>query len=227
MTLGERIRSVRGKISQADFAAKIGVSSRTLGYYEAGKRVPDATTIMNICAEAGVEPNWLLGAAEQADRIKELQHENEDLHGQLMEKGMDPGRDFIVPVYRFIDPSSNTWKQLTNTRMYALCPVDVFQSSGFAVLMGDSSLQWEGIREGSLLFCDPKEEPRNGDLLFIERTNGLAAIRRLKDSDPDWIFLEDWGTGISDIPADMPKIEKLNGEDVKRYVVVTYVKRRQ
>ena len=70
--LANRIRRVRGGMSRADFAEKIGVHLNTLGYYERGQRAPDAVVLINICKVFAVEPSWLLlgeGPALDEDRI--------------------------------------------------------------------------------------------------------------------------------------------------------------
>ena len=59
-SIGERLKIVRGKKSQADFAAEIGVSRNTLLRYERGESVPDARLAAVICRKAAVASDWLL-----------------------------------------------------------------------------------------------------------------------------------------------------------------------
>lgn len=58
--LGERIRSVRGAISQTEFSNTFGINQNTLSRYERGERTPDAEFIALICERFGISPVWLL-----------------------------------------------------------------------------------------------------------------------------------------------------------------------
>lgn len=57
----DRIKEIRDALdlSQADFAAKIGVAQTTVAGYEAGVRVPRNNIVMLICREFGVNEKWL------------------------------------------------------------------------------------------------------------------------------------------------------------------------
>lgn len=70
--LADRIRRVRGNLSRAEFAGKLGIHLNTLGHYERAQRAPDAFVLMNICQMFAVNPQWLLlgeGPALDEDRI--------------------------------------------------------------------------------------------------------------------------------------------------------------
>lgn len=60
MTLGERIRLVRGEHSQREFAKMVEVSQSSYSVYEQGQRAPDALTLRRICEATKVNPEWLL-----------------------------------------------------------------------------------------------------------------------------------------------------------------------
>jgi transcriptional regulator with XRE-family HTH domain len=60
MGIAERIKIVRGKISQDDFARRTGVHKSSLGRYERGESVPDSNFLSIICFEFGIAPQWLL-----------------------------------------------------------------------------------------------------------------------------------------------------------------------
>ena len=60
MALGERIKEVRGHLSQAEFAAMLGVSQPTVGKYEKGARLPDTNFIYAVCSRFGVSADWLV-----------------------------------------------------------------------------------------------------------------------------------------------------------------------
>lgn len=58
--IGERIRQLRGKETQADFGVRFGISRNTVTRYESGGRDPDAGFIVALCKRYNVSANWLL-----------------------------------------------------------------------------------------------------------------------------------------------------------------------
>lgn len=59
-TFGERLRHVRGTVSQAAFAGTLGIPQTTLSNYERDKNEPDFALIDRICTGFRVNPEWLL-----------------------------------------------------------------------------------------------------------------------------------------------------------------------
>ena len=57
----ERLDELRGKMSYADFAAFLGISRATVGFYLAGKRVPNAADLKKIAEKCHVSTDWLVG----------------------------------------------------------------------------------------------------------------------------------------------------------------------
>lgn len=58
--LGERIRQVRGDMSQQAFADMLEISRKTISRYESGSHSPDAEFIIRLNVIYGVQPLWLL-----------------------------------------------------------------------------------------------------------------------------------------------------------------------
>ena len=56
----ERLKELRGKRTQADFAELTGISLRALANYEQGERLPKIDVVADICARMGVSADWLL-----------------------------------------------------------------------------------------------------------------------------------------------------------------------
>ena len=87
MTMGKRIREVRGELSQEKFSKIVGISKGAVGSYENDKQTPSATVIMSICDNFNIEPRWLLkGEGEKFDN--KAIHNSSDLlrHNMFMEK---------------------------------------------------------------------------------------------------------------------------------------------
>jgi transcriptional regulator with XRE-family HTH domain len=60
----ERFKMLRGKLTQAEFAKKIGISRPTVGFYENGERLPDASILKKIAEKCDVSADWLIGLAD-------------------------------------------------------------------------------------------------------------------------------------------------------------------
>lgn len=58
--IGQRISGLRGKISQADFAAKLGIDRKTVGTWERGERLPDTRALLVLWNEFDADPAWVL-----------------------------------------------------------------------------------------------------------------------------------------------------------------------
>lgn len=58
--IGERLKSVRGRLTQAAFADLLGLERKTVSRYESGERAPDALALLRLLAGFGVDPAWLL-----------------------------------------------------------------------------------------------------------------------------------------------------------------------
>lgn len=59
--LGERLRLVRKKsgLTQAGFAARLGVGRDAVASYEVGRVAPDGAFIRLVCYEFAVDRSWL------------------------------------------------------------------------------------------------------------------------------------------------------------------------
>lgn len=72
--LGERLRTIRGKISSEEFAKEMGVSKNSVLNYESGKRTPDADYLLRLSKQYDINPIWLLSGegAKKSWRGKEI-----------------------------------------------------------------------------------------------------------------------------------------------------------
>ena len=58
--VGERITKLRGKLTQAGFAQRLGVSRSSVEGWEAGKRLPDGSSLLRMREAFGADINVLL-----------------------------------------------------------------------------------------------------------------------------------------------------------------------
>lgn len=60
LAAGQRILELRGGLTQAEFAARLGVDRKTVVGWEAGKRLPDGTSLLKLMTEFGADVNYIL-----------------------------------------------------------------------------------------------------------------------------------------------------------------------
>jgi transcriptional regulator with XRE-family HTH domain len=86
MSLGDRLRQLRGKKSQADFGALLETSQPTIRNYENNVRYPDSEFIKKVCGKCGVTAGWLLfGEADEQQKNCRRSANFEDKKTQLIE----------------------------------------------------------------------------------------------------------------------------------------------
>jgi len=66
MTVGNRIRFIRGPLSQDEFAKTLGVRRNTIQVWEADKSSPEAKLYLRFYKRLGVNINWLLSGEGEA-----------------------------------------------------------------------------------------------------------------------------------------------------------------
>lgn len=60
MTIGNRLKIVRGDMNQYEFAEALSVHPNTVARYERGERLPDAEYLERVYKRFSVSPQWLL-----------------------------------------------------------------------------------------------------------------------------------------------------------------------
>ena len=60
LDIGDRIKELRGDLSQDAFAKRMQVARKTVVRWEAGTVVPDGKSILALLVEFGAEPTWVL-----------------------------------------------------------------------------------------------------------------------------------------------------------------------
>jgi transcriptional regulator with XRE-family HTH domain len=66
VSLGERIRTLRGKMTRAELAGHLGVHVNTVGKFERGDSMPDAFLVHRMCALKGACIEWLITGHDRA-----------------------------------------------------------------------------------------------------------------------------------------------------------------
>lgn len=67
--VGGRIAQARGRRTQAEFAAQLGVDRKTVVRWEQGERLPDGASLLAMWREFQIEPSWLISGAGAAPQM--------------------------------------------------------------------------------------------------------------------------------------------------------------
>lgn len=60
MTIGQRIREIRGKKSREEFAREFGIHPQSLYRYESGNRAIDTDLMRAICEKYSISSEWIM-----------------------------------------------------------------------------------------------------------------------------------------------------------------------
>jgi len=75
IAIGERLRVIRGRLTQSAFAERLEMERKTVGRYESGERAPDALALLRLMSEFGADPAWVLTGTGAAPQITEDERE--------------------------------------------------------------------------------------------------------------------------------------------------------
>lgn len=70
MSVGQRLKELRGGMSQIDFAKQFGVTSSTISGIEAGKSIPSVELATRICEMYNCSLDWLLRGIGEKETAK-------------------------------------------------------------------------------------------------------------------------------------------------------------
>lgn len=79
-TLGERIRKIRGSMSQEKFGDMLGVNRTTVGSWEIGRHEPDLDLLIKIAQFGNVSMDWLTGFITDKDFEQERLYRDPKWH---------------------------------------------------------------------------------------------------------------------------------------------------
>ena len=76
ITFADRLKELRGSLSQADFAYKIRAKQTSYSSWERGVKEPGVSTVVEIANTFGVSADWLLGLSDQRAPVIEAPRQN-------------------------------------------------------------------------------------------------------------------------------------------------------
>jgi transcriptional regulator with XRE-family HTH domain len=210
--LGERIRAVRGDLSQQEFGDRLSTSAQTIGRYERDERSPDAAFLRALMDRFGIDPRWLVTG------------EGERVLGAPLPAALPSSLHAGVPVIGLAECGLRGWYQRDLLAVTASRPGDFVDPEGFVVMAIGQSMVPAGIVQGQLCFCSPRTAASAGDAVYVERADGAATIKLYRGTEREWLVLEGWLDPV-DGRRD-PYTDRLLLATVKRIAPVIYVKRK-
>lgn len=186
-------------------AARSGVNLRTLHYYLSGASEPKLAAMIAVSDACGVSLQWL--AKGEGDK-------------NVTSPASTAARSF--PVIGLASCGLRNW--FSGDQMSVDAELRLDDPDAFAVMAVGDSLQPDGVRQGFLCFCSPNYSRKPGDIVFAERSDGTAALKRLVSESPEKIVMEGWLP-----PEDGEHVayrEEVKASYIRRLATVVYVKRK-
>jgi transcriptional regulator with XRE-family HTH domain len=60
-TFSDKLKKLRGSLTQAEFARRVGLAQNSYHRYESGERIPDIDVLSKLASRLNVSTDWLLG----------------------------------------------------------------------------------------------------------------------------------------------------------------------
>ena len=76
---GARIRALRGKATQGEFADQMGINRKTVERWESGERLPDGQSLLALMTVFGADVNYILTGKKPGDMVPSLSAEETTL----------------------------------------------------------------------------------------------------------------------------------------------------
>lgn len=169
--VGDRLRGLRGDMSQADFGELLGVSLSTWRRYEAGERPPDAEALLKLHLLKGIDLHWLLTG-----------------NGQPVPKGSMPQTDYaLVPYFdvtaaaghgRTVLDAERPAKQLAYRHDW-LHARNLSASNLFEISVAGDSMESE-LRDGDTVLVDRSQTEIRGGAIYVLRVGEELVIKYLQ-----------------------------------------------
>jgi hypothetical protein len=164
---------------------------------------PSRRALIKLSEAGKVSVNWLVYGRDEPD-------------SQIPE-------NFSMPLYGFADNAEQGW--YSEVRYKIGSALEWSDPELFAIAAADRSMSCEGIYEGHVCIVSPNTRPHRGDVVFIRRKDGMAALKIFEGENSEWCFLR----GYID-PGKNEKLvsseEQLKRSAIKQMGPVVMIKRR-
>ena len=131
-----------------------------------------------------------------------------------------------VPVVGLANCGTRDWYAPGPLALRLTLPVDYpYSPEMFAVIAVGNSMQYEGIYQGFVVYCDPMVPVKAGDVVYVEKNDGTAAIKKYLKRDNERLHLQGWSEPKPD-GTQTPYYEEVENAQVRRMSCVVVVKRK-
>ncbi|NCC21096.1 MAG: XRE family transcriptional regulator [Alphaproteobacteria bacterium] len=197
-----RIRELVDKVGgQSALARRTGLSLGAVQRYLKGGE-PSRTALIRLADAGSVSLNWLAyGYDNVGDQPKSLS----------------------IPLFGFGDSADQGWYSEVEYNINAA--LDWPDPDVFAIVAADHAMAREGIHPGHVCMVSPNTRCRKGDVMFIRRKDGMAALKVYDREDSEWCHLKgyiDPGDGGESVET----TEQVKRSSIKQMGPVIFVKRR-
>lgn len=183
--LGPRLRALRGRHSQAEIAAKAGVSQSALSLWERGERVPDVDAIVSLAKIYECSLEYLL-AGEGIGPDLDLSPEHQPTSRVARRMAMRDGREVVwIPMYSAtpragVGVAESEWKEdAIPLRADELRELGVPASDLASVIVqGDSMAPTLG--SGDKVLVDMRVDQPHRDGIHVFRVGDALMVKRLQ-----------------------------------------------
>lgn len=66
-TFSDKLKKLRGALTQSEFARRIGLAQNSYHRYESGERIPDIDVLSKLASRLDVSTDWLLGLEDNEE----------------------------------------------------------------------------------------------------------------------------------------------------------------
>jgi len=189
--IGERIKKIRGELSQGEFASRISVHKQTVLRWEKGETKPDSDALRKICETFNINPSWLLfgeGPMYRGEKVVETPAKPPE----IPEETLDAEEYVFVPLlesYVTAGPDGGLifepkdfypFKKSWIIRKFGRSP-EHWKALILLPVRGDSMIPT--IYPGEVVLVDTWEaeriEPKSGKIYLIRQPDSGLSIKRL------------------------------------------------
>jgi repressor LexA len=218
MGLGKRIRKLRTflKLTQPEFAEKIGVSKRAVQEWEAERRTPSEPILRQIEQTFSVNPSWLREGKGEMFKPKPK--------GNLEFLGAVPF-DFVllpVPVISDVKAGRGLYSAMAEPSEFKLVWVPKKYADHrlfFFRVSGDSMKP--RLQNKDWVVADLDSSVKNGDLVVVELSNEEIMVKKYRKKREGYVILESYNSDYEPIivkPEEIKNIARVvlivpNGEN--------------
>ncbi|GFO67920.1 transcriptional regulator [Geomonas limicola] len=191
MTIGERLKSVRGETSQDEAAKLLGVHKNTLGKYERGERVPDAEFLVVMLETfPEIDPAWLLTGegAKLREKTGYRSAEGVSLKSVAIQKeGLGP--DEYVKVARYdVHASAGAGALVANEQIvdYIQFKPDWIKTALGASAKNLALISVKGdsmeptLSDGDIVMVDTSDKQFEANAIYVLQNWGSLLVKRIQ-----------------------------------------------